>query len=224
MKIIIFGPQASGKGTQAQVISEKYIVPQITMGDLFRNEISQKSAIGQKIEGLINQGKLVEDELTFNVLKNRLRQADCQNGFILDGFPRNINQAKALDQIIKIDVALEIWISDQESIKRIGGRRSCPKCGTVYHLITNPAKVAEVCDKCQSQLIIREDDKIEVIKKRLEQYHQQTEMLIDYYQQQKKLIKINGTPSIPVVTKDVLARLSSKPKHKFKIFLFNLFN
>jgi adenylate kinase len=189
MNIVIFGPQGSGKGTQAQTLSEKLNVPSITMGDLFRNEVGLKSAIGQKIEDLINQGKLVEDDLTIEVLKNRLSRTDCQSGFILDGFPRNLDQAAALDKITAVDKALEIWISDEESIKRISGRRSCPQCGAVYHLITNPSTTDEVCDKCQTKLIIRDDDKEEVIGKRLEQYHRQTEPLIDYYQKQKKLKK-----------------------------------
>lgn len=203
MNVIIFGPQGSGKGTQAEALSKKLNIPQITMGDLFRDEVKEKSRVGQKIESIINQGNLVDDELTLEVLKKRLEQPDCQNGFILDGYPRTLNQAKMLDDIASIDKALEIWISDEESVRRIGGRRSCPKCGAVYHLEYKPPKEEAKCDQCVESLIIRDDDKEKVIKKRLQAYHQQTEPLIEYYQNQGKHIKIDGMPPIPEVTKQI---------------------
>lgn len=207
MNLIIFGPPGSGKGTQAEALSKKLHVPQITMGELFRGEISQQSAVGKKIELIINQGDLVDDQLTLEVLKKRLNQTDCQSGFILDGYPRTIPQAEALDQVVNIDRVLEVWISNEESIRRLVGRRSCPKCGAVYHLEFNPPLQHGKCDKCRTDLIIREDDIEEVIKKRLSQYHKQTEQLKEFYQKQGKLITIDGMPSILKVTEEIFKKI-----------------
>ena len=164
MKIVIFGPQGSGKGTQADILAEKLNIPHITMGELLRSEVKQDSELGKEIAGKINQGNLVPDEVSLGLLKNRLNKSDCGEGFIIDGYPRNLNQAKLLQEITQLDKALEIWISDKESISRISGRRSCPTDGSVYHLKFNPPKEAGKCDKCKSDLIIREDDKEELIK------------------------------------------------------------
>jgi len=182
MKIVIFGPQGSGKGTQAEVLSKRLKIPQITMGDLLREEIKNHSQVGKEIDAIVNRGQLVPDEVSTQILKQRLLKADCQNGFVLDGYPRNLNQAKLLAEITKVDKALEIWISDKEAVKRISGRRSCPRCGAVYHLQFNPPKIDELCDQCQTKLIVRDDDKEEIIKNRLAIYHQATEPIIKYYQ------------------------------------------
>src|SRR3989338_4193438 len=147
MKIVIFGPQGSGKGTQADILAEKLNIPHITMGDLLRLEVQSGSKLGKKLEGLINEGDLVPDEITLDLLKIRLSQSDSQNGFIIDGFPRNLNQSKLLDGLSKIHKAFEIWISYEESAKRITGRRSCPVCGAVYHLEFNPPKQAGAGDQ-----------------------------------------------------------------------------
>src|SRR3989338_1728513 len=205
MKIVIFGPQGSGKGTQADILAEKLNIPHITMGDLLRLEVQSGSKLGKKLEGLINEGDLVPDEITLDLLKIRLSQSDSQNGFIIDGFPRNLNQSKLLDGLTKIDLALEIWISDEESVKRITGRRSCPVCGAVYHLEFTPHKRGGECDKCGGKMIIREDDREEVIKNRLCIYHQQTESLIDCYKKQGIHLKIDGMPLIAEVAKDIFA-------------------
>ncbi|MBU1036613.1 adenylate kinase [Patescibacteria group bacterium] len=207
MRIVIFGPQGSGKGTQAQALIKVFDIPHITTGELFRNEIKANSEIGKMVASVINTGKLVEDDLTLEVLKKRLEQTDCQKGFILDGFPRNITQAQALDKIVSTDQVIELWIPDDEVINRLEGRRTCKKCETVFNIKTNPPAKENVCDKCGNELIVRNDDKQEAIKKRLELYHQQTEPLIVYYQKQGKLIKIDGRPSISQVTESILAKL-----------------
>ena len=205
MNLIIFGPQGSGKGTQADALSEKLNIPHITMGDLLRVEAKSGSELGQKINLIINEGKLVPDETVFNLIKDRLSMLDCESGYILDGFPRNLKQAKLLDGITKIERALEIWISDEESIKRISGRQTCSKCGAVYHLEFNPPQNKGKCDKCQIDLIIREDDKEEVIKKRLAVYHEETEPLARHYKDVH--LKIDGMPAIMEVTKEVFEKL-----------------
>lgn len=208
MNFIIFGPQGSGKGTQAEILADKLNIPHISTGDIFRENIKNQTELGKKAKEYIDQGKLVPDDLTIELIKNRLNQADCLQGFILDGYPRTIPQAEALDRIIMIDkVVMEVWISDEESVKRLSGRRTCSKCGAVYHLVFNSPQKENKCDKCGSGLIIREDDKEEVIKKRLTEYHQQTEPLKEYYRKQGKLLTIDGMPPIPEVTREILKKL-----------------
>lgn len=207
MNIIIFGPQGSGKGTQADILAEKLKIPHISTGDIFRDNIKSQTKLGKLAQTFIDRGNLAPDEITIKIIKERLVKVDAQNGFILDGYPRNLAQVQALEQIIKTDLAMEVWISDSEALKRIGGRRSCLKCNAIYHLEFNPPKVQGKCDKCQSELIIRDDDKEEAIKKRLELYHQQTEPLIKYYQEQGIYLKIDGMPPIPEVTKEIFEKL-----------------
>jgi len=211
MNFIIFGPQGSGKGTQADILSDKLKIPHISTGDIFRENIKNQTGLGQKAKKYMDVGQLVPDDIVIEMIKDRLDQADCGQGFILDGYPRTIPQAEALDRIIKIDkVVMEVWISDEESIKRLSGRRTCPKCGAIYHLAFNPPQKENKCDKCGSALIVREDDSEPVIRKRLSQYHEQTEPLKEYYQKQGKLIKIDGMPPIAEVTKEILEKLRNK--------------
>lgn len=207
MKIIIFGPQGSGKGTQAHILSEELSIPHITMGDLLRTEAKSGSDLGQKINAIINEGKLAPDEIAFSLISERINMQDCSNGCILDGFPRSIEQAHLLNGIFKAEAAFEIWISDEEAILRIGGRRTCSNCGTVYHLLYNPPALDGKCGKCGAELIIRDDDKEDVIKKRLEIYHAQTEPLIKYFNEQGIYLKINGMPPIPEVTREIFEKL-----------------
>ena len=207
MKLIIFGPQGSGKGTQAEVLSAKLKVPHISSGDIFRNQIQSQTELGRLAKDYIDQGKLVPDDLTIKMIKDRLEQSDAGAGFILDGYPRTIAQAEALDRVVNIDQVLEVWISDEESLMRLGGRRSCPVDGTIYHLKFNPPKVQNQCDKCQATLIILQDDTEPVINKRLGQYHQQTEPLKKYYQLQGKLMAIDGRPPIADVTTEIFNKL-----------------
>jgi len=202
--IIILGPQGSGKGTQADILSKKFNIPHISTGKIFRGQIKNKTELGRKLKSLVNHGRLVPDEITNEIIKNRLSENDCQNGFILDGFPRNLNQAEFLDKITDINLVLEIWISDEETISRISQRKSCPKCGAIYHLKFKPPQKDEICDKCQKKLIIRDDDKEKAIKKRLKIYHKQTELLIEFYKNKGIYHKINGMPLIPEVTKEIM--------------------
>lgn len=202
--IIIIGPQGSGKGTQADIISAKFNIPHISTGDIFRQNIKKKTKLGEEIKSFTEQGHLVPDEITNAVIKKRLEQKDCQKGFVLDGFPRNLEQANFLDSITNISLVLEIWISDKESIKRISGRRTCPKCGKIYHLDFNPSKKKNICDECGEKLIIRADDKPKAIAKRLKIYHNETSPLVSYYKKKKIHAKINGAPAITKVTREIM--------------------
>jgi len=208
MKIVIFGPQGSGKGTQAKILSAKLKVPHISMGDLFRENIAQQTEPGRQAKKYHDLGRLVPDDLTIQLINDRLSQSNCRFGFILDGFPRTVPQAQALAKIVQLDKVLEIWISDAETIRRLGSRRSCIKCGAIYHLEFNPSKVPGQCNECGSQLVIREDDTAAIIKERLAQYHQQTEPIKEFYQRQNKLVTIDGTPPIAEVTGQIVKQLN----------------
>ncbi|PLX21310.1 adenylate kinase [Candidatus Parcubacteria bacterium] len=201
--IVLFGPQGSGKGTQAQLSSKAFRIPHISTGDIFRQNIKEKTELGQKIEKLINSGKLVPDDITNEIVKERLQKDDCSMGFILDGFPRTLNQAQFLSSFININLALEIFISDEEAIKRIGDRRTCSKCGAVYHLTHLAPREEGVCDKCYGDLIIRDDDKEKSVKKRLETYHKQTEDLINFYYKEGIYKKVDGMQTIADVNNAV---------------------
>ena len=178
MKIIFIGPQGSGKGTQAKILSEKLNIPHISTGDLFR---ALDGELKQEVDTIINQGNLVPDELTIKILKERLEKPDAQQGFILDGFPRNLNQAKLLETITQTDKIIEITLHDEEAIKRISGRINCKECGAIFNKFTNPPKQENTCDNCQGELTQRADDTEEAVKKRLTTYHNKTEPILDYY-------------------------------------------
>ncbi len=202
--IVIFGPQGSGKGTQADVLAEKFGIPHISTGEIFRENIKNKTELGQAIEKLMSDGHLVPDGITNNIVKERLNWEDCAEGFVLDGYPRTLNQAEFLGGVKKIDLMLEVWISDDEAVMRIGGRRTCPKCGAIYHLKFRPPAKDEVCDKDGEKLIIRDDDREEAVRARLETYHKQTEPVIEYYKNSGIYKKVDGMPPIPVVTEEIL--------------------
>ena len=203
MKLILFGPQGSGKGTQAKFISEQFKIPHISSGDLLRGA---QGELKKEIDSYINKGALVPDSLIIKIIQERIKLPDCENGYILDGFPRTIEQASALDKAVEIDKVVEIVIPDDEAIRRISSRLSCPKCGAVFNTITNPPKNQNICDKCGSNLIVREDDREEAIKKRLKTYHEQTEAIKAHYPKEI-VITIDGTPSIAEVWKDLKSRL-----------------
>lgn len=207
MNLIILGPQGSGKGTQAQVIAQEMNIPHISTGDIFRDNIKNCTELGQKVKGYTNSGQLVPDEVTIEIVKDRLSKDDCNRGYLLDGFPRNIDQAMALDDFSNIDLAIEVDISDEESMKRIGGRRSCPKCGHVYHVLYKPPKNEGICDTDGETLIVRDDDKPEKIKERLAIYHSQTEPIVAFYIEQDKHVKIDGEQDIAKVTEDIKTAL-----------------
>lgn len=207
--IIIFGPQAGGKGTQAGVLSEKFNIPHISVGAIFRDEIKNGTELGKKVEGIINAGNLVPDEITNEVVKKRLGEADLENGFVMEGYPRTLNQAEFLDGAKKIDLALEVWISDEEAVMRIGGRRNCPKCGTPYHLRFNPPKKEGKCDKDSEKLTIRDDESDEIVKQRLKIYHEQTEPIVEFYKGRGIYQKVDGMPPIADVTREIMELVTS---------------
>ena len=204
MNIIIFGPQGSGKGTQAEIISKKFNIPHISTGDIFRAKKKESSEEGKIIADLIDNGNLVPDDITNQLIEKRLQQSDAQAGFILDGYPRNMRQADFLDKCTRLDYAIEIFLNDGESVRRISNRRSCPKCNNIYHLIFNPPQNNKKCDKCKSKLIIRKDDKKRAILKRLKTYHSLTEPIINYYKEKNIYHQVDGAPQIKVVAKAIL--------------------
>jgi adenylate kinase len=203
MKIVIFGPQGSGKGTQADFLAEKINLPHITTGGLCRAEIAKNFEVGKELQALLNRGELASDEIINKLLSQRLAEADCEGGFILDGYPRNLAQAEFLDSIGGVDKAIMINLKDEVIIKRLSERQTCVVCGAIFNLTSQPSKVKDVCDKCSGKLITRSDDQEETIRRRLEIYHTQTEPLIEYYQQQNKLLTVDGEPAIPEVWNNV---------------------
>lgn len=203
--ILLFGPQGSGKGTQGEKLSAVLHLPYIVTGNIFRENIKLNTAIGQTIKGCINAGKLVPDEVTNTMIGERISQPDCQEGFVLDGFPRNLAQAEALDAIVPVTQLLHIAIQDQSAIQRIADRRTCIANGHVYHLTFNPPKVSNVCDVDGSELKQREDDTAAALTQRLAIYHQETEPLLGHYQQRGVVHTINGEQAIADVWKDIQA-------------------
>ncbi|MFC1613485.1 adenylate kinase [Patescibacteria group bacterium] len=203
MKIIFIGPQGSGKGTQAEMLNKKLNIPYIYPGNILRENIANKTKLGKLVAEYLNNGKLAPNSVTNDLVKDRLEKDDVKNGFILDGYPRNLIQAEFLDKIAKADIVLEIYISDEEAVSRLSGRRSC-KCGAIYHIKYNPPKQEGKCDKCGGALFVREDDKEDGIKERLSIYHNQTEPLLNNYKKQGILVRINGEQSIEDVHRDVL--------------------
>lgn len=198
MKIIMLGAPGAGKGTQAKLIAEKYSIPHISTGDIFRANIKNGTELGKKAKSYMDKGQLVPDELTLDLIMDRFKQDDCKNGYVLDGFPRTIPQAEALDTALKakgekVDFAIDVDVPDENIVKRMGGRRACVGCGATYHVVYSPTKVEGVCDKCGEELIVRDDDKPETVLNRLEVYHNQTQPLIDYYNEQGILKSVDGT-------------------------------
>jgi adenylate kinase len=206
MRLIIIGPQGSGKGTQAKKLSLKYSIPHISTGDIFRENIKNGTELGKLASEIINQGKLVPDDITFNIIKKRLEEDDCKNGYILDGFPRNNEQADMLESFRDTNFAVNISVKDKEAVERIAGRRTCIN-GHVYHLTLNPPKKMGVCDIDGKPLFQRDDDKPETIRKRLKLYHEKTRPLIDYYTNLGKTLEINGEQPIEKVYKDIVKAL-----------------
>ena len=214
MKIILLGPPGAGKGTQAKSISREYNIPHISTGDIFRKNISEKTPLGVEAKGYMDSGKLVPDELTINLVKDRLTKEDCKNGFMLDGFPRTVMQAEALDAFLKernidIDAALLIDAPKDLIIERMTGRRVCSKCGETYHIMNIPPKVEDVCDVCGSALIQRKDDNLETVIERLEVYDKQTQPLVEYYKGREKLMSVDGSKEQHEVFKDIRDLLGS---------------
>ena len=212
MKIIMLGAPGAGKGTQAKQIAAKYDIPHISTGDIFRANLKAGTELGEKAKVYINQGLLVPDELTCDLVMDRIAQEDCANGFVLDGFPRTIPQAHcltdALDKIgQKMDYAIDVDVPDEDIVNRMGGRRACLNCGATYHIVFNPTKTEGVCDTCASQTVLRDDDKPETVQKRLAVYHEQTQPLIDYYREQNILKTVDGTKPLDEVFSNIVAIL-----------------
>lgn len=196
MNLILLGAPGAGKGTLASYLIEKMGVPSISTGNILREAIKNDTPLGREAKDYMDAGKLVPDELVINMLKDRIAKRDCKSGFILDGFPRTIPQAEALDQIASIDCALLVEVPYEVIEKRMTGRRVCLRCGATYHVEANPPRVAGICDICGDKLVVRNDDQPEVVKRRHETYREQTEPLIGYYEAQGKLKSIDGTRGI----------------------------
>ncbi|KAJ52245.1 adenylate kinase [Clostridium tetanomorphum] len=214
MKIILLGPPGAGKGTQAKLISEKYSIPHISTGDIFRKNISEKTPLGIKAKSYMDKGQLVPDELTIEIVNDRLKNDDCKKGFLLDGFPRTVKQAEALDKFLnnegtKIDNALLIEVPQDFILERMTGRRVCKNCGASYHVKFNPSKTEGKCDLCGGELVQRKDDTEETVKERLEVYSNQTAPLVQYYKSNDSLYAIDGTREISEVFQSVCNILGS---------------
>lgn len=214
MKIIMLGAPGAGKGTQAKQIADKYQIPHISTGDIFRANIKEGTELGTKAKTYMDQGLLVPDELVVELVADRIAKDDCKNGFVLDGFPRTIPQAKALDEALakmgeKMDYAVDVDVPDENIISRMGGRRACVNCGATYHIVNIPTKVEGICDKCGKEVILRDDDKPETVQKRLQVYHEQTQPLIDYYKNQGILKSVDGTRPMDTVFADIIQILGA---------------
>ena len=214
MKIIMLGAPGAGKGTQAKKIAARYDIPHISTGDIFRANIKEGTELGSKAKGYMDQGLLVPDELVIDLVADRLTWEDAKKGYVLDGFPRSIPQAEALTKALagrneKIDFAVDIEIPDQNIIERMGGRRACTGCGATYHIVNIPPKKEGICDVCGQKLILRDDDKPETVKKRLDVYHEQTQPLIDYYKEEGVLKEVDGTLGMDEVFDEIVKILEA---------------
>ncbi len=208
MKIIMLGAPGAGKGTQAKMIADKYGVPHVSTGDIFRANIKEGTELGKEAKSYMDQGLLVPDELTVKILLDRVAKEDCMNGYVLDGFPRTIPQAEVLEKALaelgdNIDYAIDVDVPDENIVNRMSGRRACTECGATYHIVHIPPKTEGVCDKCGKELVLRDDDKPETVGRRLSVYHEQTQPLIDFYSKKGILKTIDGTADM----RDVFAAI-----------------
>ena len=217
MKIIMVGAPGAGKGTQAKRIAEKYGIPHVSTGDIFRKNLKEGTELGLKAKVYMDQGALVPDEITIGMLMDRIHEDDCKNGYVLDGFPRNIPQAEALTEALasgneSIDAVIDVNVPDENIMDRMSGRRTCRKCGEGFHVVFNPSTVPGVCDVCCGELYTRDDDLPETVKKRLVVYHSQTQPLIDYYSKRQILKSVDGTQRMDKVFADIIEVLDSLKK------------
>lgn len=215
MKIVMLGAPGAGKGTQAKMIVEKYHIPQISTGDIFRANIKNGTELGKKAKTYMDQGMLVPDELVVDLVVDRLAKEDCADGYVLDGFPRTIPQAEALTEALakngeKLDFAVDVEVPDENIVNRMAGRRACVACGGTYHIVYNPTKEEGICDACGGETVLRDDDKPETVQKRLEIYHEQTQPLIDYYKEQGILRTVDGTADMADVFAEITGILGDK--------------
>ncbi|MHA1268320.1 MAG: adenylate kinase [Candidatus Helarchaeota archaeon] len=210
MRLIFLGLPGAGKGTQAEKVRNKFNIPQISTGDILRENVRLGTDLGKKAASYMNEGKLVPDDVIIDMIKNRLSADDCKNGFILDGFPRTIKQANELENITSIDKVIFFDVPTEVLVERLSGRRSCKNCNAVYHIKFNPPKQPNVCDKCGSELYQREDDKDETVRKRIDAYNSQTKPLIEYYKNKSILITIDGSKPINEISSDIEKILKGK--------------
>ena len=215
MKIVLFGPPGAGKGTQAKSICNRYSIPHISTGDIFRKNISENTPLGIEAKKYIDNGQLVPDEVTINMVKDRLQAEDCKIGYLLDGFPRTVHQANALEAFLSnrkesLDTALLIQVPGKFILERMTGRRVCPSCGASYHVKFNPTKIESKCDVCGSDIIQRKDDSEETVKERLSVYERQTQPLIEYYNKKDLLSVVDGTKAINEVFESICEILGSE--------------
>lgn len=213
MYLILMGLPGAGKGTQAEMIKAKYNIPHISTGDMFRQAIKEGTELGKKAKAYMDEGALVPDEVTNGIVEERLAKSDCDNGFLLDGFPRTIAQAEALEAITKklnkqIDYVIHVDVPAEKLIERLTGRRVCPSCGATYHVINKPPKTEGVCDNCGTELVQRDDDKEETVQKRLEVNIEQTQPLLDFYKEKGVLVTVDGDQPIDKVFEDIVAAIS----------------
>ena len=212
MKIIMLGAPGAGKGTQAKRIAQQYGIPHISTGDIFRSNIKAGTELGKKAKAYMDAGSLVPDEITIGMLMDRIHEADCADGYVLDGFPRTIPQAESLTEALAaegaaVDYAIDVDVPDEAIISRMSGRRACVGCGATYHIIHNPTRREGICDVCGEELIIRDDDRPETVQNRLEVYHAQTQPLIEYYSKAGVLRTVDGTQKMDKVFRDITAIL-----------------
>lgn len=215
MKVIMLGAPGAGKGTQAKMIADKYGVPHISTGDIFRANIKNGTQLGMEAKKYMDQGLLVPDELTVRILLDRVAQDDCKSGYVLDGFPRTIPQAQVLDEELSklgetIDYAINVDVPDENIISRMSGRRACISCGATYHIVHIPPKAEGICDQCGKELVLRDDDKAETVKNRLDVYHEQTQPLIDFYSAKGVLQTVDGTQDMQEVFGAIVGILGGK--------------
>jgi adenylate kinase len=215
MNIVFLGPPGAGKGTQAKILIERYGIPQISTGDMLREHRAKGTELGKKAQEYMDRGQLVPDEIILGMVKERLSQPDCQKGFILDGFPRTVAQAEALDKLLsemgkKLDFALALIVPDELLVERLTGRRTCKNCGMMYHIKYKPPKVEGKCDVCGGELYQRPDDNEETVRNRLKVYHEQTAPLIEYYKNKGILREIDGSKSIEEITQQIISILEGK--------------
>lgn len=218
LKLILLGPPGSGKGTQAKLLTEKYGIPQISTGDILREAVKQRTELGLKAKKFMNQGELVPDDVVVGIIRERLEKEDCQRGFLLDGFPRTTEQARALDEILnkledsQITGTINLEVDEEELLKRLSGRRICRECGEGYHVIFDPPTNSDNCNECGGELYQREDDQEDTIKARLAVYAEQNAPLVKYYQEKKILHRVDGKGSIQQIFERIIAAIKGSSK------------
>ena len=208
MKMILLGAPGAGKGTQAEILSGLLNVPTISTGNILRAAMKNGTPVGLEAKSYVEAGKLVPDSVIIGIIRERLAEPDCDNGFILDGVPRTIPQAEAMEALgIDMDTALSIEVDDDVIVERMGGRRTCPACGGTFHVVNNPPKTEGICDNCGAELVVRKDDAPETVKARLVTYHRETEPLKDFYKERGKLVEVENQPTIEATTEAIRAAL-----------------